>query len=79
VHALPHVLQFFGSVVVSTHVEPHSVGVFAVQPEAHEYELPEPAQSGVAPLHVTPHIPQLLVVSMGVSHPWSGPPLPQCA
>jgi hypothetical protein len=36
VHALPHVLQLFVSFVVSTHVEPHSVGVLAGQPEAHE-------------------------------------------
>jgi hypothetical protein len=35
VHVLPHVLQLFGSVAVSTHVEPHSVGVLAGQPETH--------------------------------------------
>ena len=64
---------------VSAGGEPHSVGVAAGQPETHEYEAPEPAQCGVEPLHVTPHPPQLLVVSTGVSQPWSGPPLLQWA
>jgi hypothetical protein len=33
--ALPHVLQFFGSLVVSVHVPLHSVGVGALQPVVH--------------------------------------------
>jgi hypothetical protein len=34
--ALPHVLQFFGSFVVSVHVPLHSDGVGALQPLTHE-------------------------------------------
>jgi hypothetical protein len=37
VHAFPHVLQLFASLVTSTHVEPvHNVGVAGGQPETHE-------------------------------------------
>jgi hypothetical protein len=35
VHTLPHVLQFIGSLVVSTHVLLHSVDVFPEQPLVH--------------------------------------------
>jgi hypothetical protein len=69
VHAFPQLLQLLVSVAVSTQVEPHSVGVAAGQPETQEYDCPEPAHSGVEPLHATPHAPQLLVVSTGVSQP----------
>jgi hypothetical protein len=40
-------------------------------------QLP-PTQVPPAPQEV-PQAPQLLGVSIGVSHPWSGPPSPQCA
>jgi hypothetical protein len=78
VHTLLHVLQFFESLVGSTHDVPQRVGVFEGQPDAHMYELPDPAQLGVPPAQAIPHAPQLLAVSTGVSHPLSGPPL-QCA
>jgi hypothetical protein len=78
VHWFPHMLQLFGSAVVSTHVEPQSVGVGAEHPDEHAYVLPDPAQLGVPPLHVTPHPPQLLVVFTAVSQPCEGGPL-QCA
>jgi hypothetical protein len=70
VHALPHVLQFIALLVVSTHVpEPaHSVSV-PMHPDVHEYPPSEPEQYGVGVPHVTPHPPQLLAVSMGVSQP----------
>jgi hypothetical protein len=35
VHAVLHVLQLFGSVVVSTHDDPQRVGVGAMQPDEH--------------------------------------------
>jgi hypothetical protein len=75
---LPQVPQLLRSIVVSVHVVEHSV-IPAEQLEAHEYMLPEREQSGVPAPHTTPHAPQLLVVLIGVSHPWLGPPSPQCA
>jgi len=78
VHTVAHVPQWFASFAVSVHVAPQSVGVLAGHPDTHEYEAPDPAQSGVPAVQVTPHAPQLLVVSIGVSQPWSGPPMPQC-
>jgi hypothetical protein len=36
VHALLHAPQLFRSLIVSTHVIPHSVGVLGGQLEAHE-------------------------------------------
>jgi hypothetical protein len=78
VHTLLHVLQFIGSLVVSTHIFPHCV-VFPEQLVVHEYEPAEDVHRGVLVPHAAPHAPQLLVVSMAVSHPWSGPPSAQCA
>jgi hypothetical protein len=72
-------LQLLESVVVSTQLEPQSVGVGAEHPDVQEYVLPDPEQSGVPPVHPIPHAPQLLAVLIFVSHPWSGPPSPQCA
>jgi hypothetical protein len=78
-HALPHAPQLLGSVIVSTHAPlGHLVGAFGEHPDMQENDRPEPEQFGVGPLHVTPQAPQLLVESIAVSHPWSGPPL-QCA
>jgi hypothetical protein len=79
VHAVLQFPQWFLSLVVSTQVMPQRVGAVPGQPELQEKLPPDPAQSGVCPLHVTPHPPQLLVVLIAVSHPWSGPPAPQCA
>jgi hypothetical protein len=75
---LPHMPQLLRSIVVSVQVIEHNV-IPAEQPDAHEYMLPDPEQSGVPPTHVAPHAPQLLVVLIFVSHPWLGPPSPQCA
>jgi hypothetical protein len=36
VHWFPQVLQLFGSVVVSTQLDPQSVGVGAEHPDVHE-------------------------------------------
>jgi hypothetical protein len=76
-HTLPHVPQLLRSIVVSVHVIVHSV-IPAEQLEAQEYMLPDPEQSGVPLPHFVPHAPQLLTVLICVSHPWSGPPSPQC-
>jgi hypothetical protein len=59
VHALLHEPQLLLSVVVSTHVEPHAVGVGAMHPDTHEYEPPDPAHFGVLAVHAAPHAPQL--------------------
>jgi hypothetical protein len=72
VHALLQVLQLFGSVVVSTQLEPQRVGVGAEQPDTQLYVAPEPEQSGVAPMHAFPQAPQFDVCEMSVSHPLSG-------
>jgi hypothetical protein len=68
VHAWLHIPQLFRSLVVSAHVDPHSIAP-ASHPETHAYTFPEPAQSGVPEPHTTPHAPQLLAVSIGVSQP----------
>jgi hypothetical protein len=78
VHWLVHMPQLFGSVVVSTQLVPHSVGVGAMHPDVHEYVVPLPEQSGVPPLHMTPHMPQLVFVETCVSQPPEVGPL-QCA
>jgi hypothetical protein len=78
VQTLPHPLQLFGSVVVLTHVDPHRVGVVPEHPEVQAYVEPDPEHRGSAVGHVVPHVPQLLVVLMAVSHPWDAGPL-QCA
>jgi hypothetical protein len=81
VHTVPQDPQLLRSFVVSAHVVPvvpHAV-MPAGHPETHEYVVPDPEQSGIPPLHTVPHAPQLLAVLTFVSHPWSGPPSPQCA
>jgi hypothetical protein len=54
-------LQLLTSLVVSTQLPLQFVGASDVQP-AHEYEPPDPAQVGVAPLHALPQLPQLTAV-----------------
>jgi hypothetical protein len=78
-HWVVQLPQWLLSVSVFTQLDPHSVGVGAEHPEVHEYMLPLPEQAGVPPWHVAPQAPQLLAVLICVSHPWSGPPSPQCA
>jgi hypothetical protein len=79
VHRWLHIPQLKRSLVRSVQVDPQSVGVGAEHPEAHECMFPDPEQSGVPAPHFVPHAPQLLVVLICVSHPWSGPPSVQCA
>jgi hypothetical protein len=78
-HWVVQLPQWLLSVLVSTQLDPHSVGVVAEHPDVQEYMLPLPEQCGVPPWHVTAQPPQLLAVLICVSHPWSGPPLPQCS
>jgi hypothetical protein len=61
-HAWPHVAQLSGLLVVSTHVSLHSVGVAAGHPDAHAYVPPDAAHTGVPPLHLWPHAPQLVAL-----------------
>ena len=68
-HALSHAPQWFGSVVRVAQVPLQTVSP-APQPLAHAYGPPSAdAQSGVAPVHVTPHPPQLLMVDRFVPQP----------
>jgi hypothetical protein len=57
VHALPHELQLFASLVVSTQLPLQAVGAADGQLEAHAYEPPEPAQT-FDPEHAFPQLPQ---------------------
>jgi len=60
-HAIPHPLQLFGSLVVSTHDPEHSVEAAAGQPETHAYDPFDPAHTAApaSPLHALPQLPQL--------------------
>jgi hypothetical protein len=70
VHVWPHDPQFCSSLVSSTHVLPHRVGLLAGQPVPQVGEPPEPVvHTGVAPEQVTPHAPQLPCWARLVSHP----------
>lgn len=76
---LPQVPQFFGSLVVLTHVPLHSVGMLEEQPETHSYVAAEGEQSGVAPeqavgLALVLQPPQWLACVMSVSQPFVGSP-----
>jgi hypothetical protein len=53
-HACPQVPQFWVSLCVLAHVLPQRVGAALLQFDVH----PEPEQTGVGPVHVTPHAPQ---------------------
>jgi hypothetical protein len=57
VHALPHELQLFASLVVSTQLPLHAVGAAAGQLEAHAYEPANPAHT-FEPEHALPQLPQ---------------------
>jgi hypothetical protein len=68
---LPHVLQFWGSLVVSEQVVPlQRVGLLPGQPLTHDV----PSQTGVEPLHLTLHAPQLGDWVVFASHPFDGAP-----
>jgi hypothetical protein len=68
VQALPHIAQSFAVLVVSTHVPEHTVVALEGHVAAHAYVPPEPAQSGVLPVHLLPHAPQLAALE-GSTHP----------
>jgi hypothetical protein len=57
--AAPHVMQFFGSLVVSTHVPPQSVGALGGQVATHEYAPLTAAHTGAVAPHTLPQLPQL--------------------
>ena len=70
VHSFAHPLQFSGSLVVSTHVLPQSVGALAGHPVPHPgAPLESVVHTGVPPEHVTPHPPQFPCWARFVSHP----------
>jgi hypothetical protein len=67
-HAVPHPPQLLRSLIVSVHVDAHSVSP-APHPETHAYVPPDPEQSGVPPLQTAPHAPQLGLALICVSQP----------
>jgi hypothetical protein len=71
-HTLPHVMQLLGSLVRFTQLPLQIVGAAVVQPEAHEYELPDPTHAGVSPLHALPQLPQLAEVLSRTQAPLQG-------
>jgi hypothetical protein len=62
VHAWPHVLQLFASLVGSTQLPLQAMGAAGGHPETHEYEPAAPAHTGVPAGHVLPQLPQLAAV-----------------
>jgi hypothetical protein len=74
--ALPHIEQFFASLVVSEHEPLHSVGAVAGQPDAQLNDVPvlPGTHVGVAPVHVVEHVPQWVGDERSVSQPVSGLP-----
>jgi hypothetical protein len=62
VHAFPQVLQFFASLVTSTHEPLQDVAVAGGQPEPHAYVPPEPTHTDVPPEHAWPQLPQFAAV-----------------
>ncbi len=62
VQASPHPLQLFASLVGSTQLPLQSVGAADGHPDKHEYMPPEPAHTGVLPLHALPQLAQLMAV-----------------
>jgi hypothetical protein len=70
-HLLPHMPQLTTSLVVSTHPPLHMVGAVPGQPETHEYEPKEPAQTGAPPsgLHAVAQLPQWAAVESWTQAP----------
>ena len=58
-HAAPHVMQLFGSLVVSTHVPLQFAGALDGHADTHEYSPLTAAHRGAPPLHALPQPPQL--------------------
>ena len=76
-HRLVHRPQLIGSLVVSTHEEPQSVGVPDGQPEPHANGPPPSpcgTHTGVPPLHAEVQLPQCDAWETSVSQPLSGFP-----
>jgi hypothetical protein len=62
VHAWPHALQLFASLVGSTQLPLQAVGAAGGHPETHEYEPAAPAHTGLLAGHALPQLPQLAAV-----------------
>jgi len=75
VHAFPHTPQLLALLVVSTHVEPQSVGVPAGHPETHPYVPPVAEHTGVPPVHAVLQPPHVAACERSVSQPSAGWPL----
>jgi hypothetical protein len=71
-HLWPHVPQLFASPAVSTHVPPQTAGAAVGHPDAQPYESPEPAHTGVLPLHALPQLPQLVPLVSWMQAPLHG-------
>jgi hypothetical protein len=69
VHALPHALQLFASLVVSTQLPLQLVGAADGHPDTHEYAPAAPAHTPVLPLHILPQLPQLAEVVSSTQAP----------
>ena len=72
VHAVVQLPQWLLSDVTSAQDPEHSVGVAAGQPETQADPAPDGPHTGVAPVHVTPHPPQLVAEVRSVSQPSLG-------
>jgi hypothetical protein len=72
-HDVVQLPQWFGSLVVSTHVLPHRVGALEGHPLLHAYPpAPLGEQTGVPPVHATLHAPHEDGWEKSVSQPSSG-------
>jgi hypothetical protein len=60
-HPIPHPLQLFGSLVMSTQEPEQSAGAAVGHPETHAYDPFEPAHTTAppSPVHALPQLPQL--------------------
>lgn len=67
--SVPQPPQLSGSLVVSTQLALHTVGLELGQLDMHANAIPEGAQRGVEPSQTTPHPPQFCAVSWSVQAP----------
>jgi hypothetical protein len=75
-HGIAQPPQFARSVSVSTQLPPHIVGLVAGQLAPQARVPPAPGkQSGVAPLHATPHAPHVAAEPRSASQPSTAMPL----
>jgi hypothetical protein len=72
--ALPQAPQLFGSLAGLTQLPPQSVGVAPPQAPAHAGPAPVSVQTGVAPEHTVPQLPQLAADESLASQPFIGSP-----